>query len=275
MGLVFGDDNGSAAEEAVKKNLALLYSTALPDYEEWVPELYNTESSNYELVGEDPLIRSAQMQALSRMAGLAETGLSDADAADFNEARQAGNQLAKGSTDAAIQNANARGVGGSGLEFAMREAGGQAGAQRAQAGGLDVAANAAKNRALYQTAYGDALGEQRSGDNRINSQNTGIINQFNQQNTQNRNAVNQSNTDVRNDAFKYNEGLKDKRYQNEMQRVTGTSNLNNQAADVQLAQAEAERRKRQAVTGAVGAGVGAYFGGPAGAQAGHSVGSAL
>lgn len=278
MGLldIFGGDDGSeAATKALNRNREILDQIALPEYEEYVPGLYTNESANFELVQEDPLIRSAQLQALRKMAGLAETGLSDADAAQFERARQEGTQIARAGRETAINDARSRGVGGSGLEFALREAGVQAGAQRAQNAGLETAANSARQRALYNTAYGDALSQQRGDDNRVNSQNTSVINQFNRENTANRNQTRNANVDASNDAFKYNEGTKDKRFQNQMSQATGQMNLNSQEADIRMAQAEAKRRKDQALTGLVGAGVGYGVGGAKGAGIGYGIGSAI
>lgn len=273
---IFGGSDGSdAALDAIYKNRDLLDQIALPEYEEYVPELYSSESANYETVSEDPLIRSAQLQALERMAGLAETGLSDADAADFERARQEGTQVARGARDAALNDARARGVAGSGLEMAMREAGIQSGAQRTQNAGLETAGNAARQRALYQTAYGDALSQQRSDDNRINSQNTSIINQFNRENTNQRNQTNAQNVAAKNDAFQYNQGLQDRDYRNKMDRAGAYSGINNQISDVQMARGEANRKKRQGMTGAIGAGLGYMAGGTTGASVGYGVGSSL
>lgn len=278
MGLldIFGGGDGSeAAARALNRNREILDQVSLPDYEEYVPDLYSNESANYELVGEDPLIRSAQLQALQKMAGLADTGLSDADAAEFERARQEGSQMARASRDSALNDARSRGVAGSGLEFALREAGAQGGAERTQNAGLETAGNAARQRALYQTAYGDALSKQRADDNRINSQNTSIINQFNRENTAARNQTRNANVDATNEAFRYNEGIKDKNFKNQMSQATGQMDLNNQEADIRMAEAEAKRRKGQALTGLAGAGLGYAVGGAPGASVGYGIGSSI
>lgn len=271
-----GEDGGfDSARGANAKNRALYQAIQDPTYQQYAPELYSNESSNYALTNEDPLLKSAQMSALAKMAGLADSGLSDVDQAGFEKARSMAGQVAKQGNAAALQNAQTRGVGGSGMEFAMREMANQDAATRAQDAGLSQAADSARQRALYSQAYGQQLAGARDQDNRVNSQNTGIINQFNQANTNARNATNASNVDQRNGAFKYNEGLKDKTYNNQMRRADGMAGINNRESEIGMAESAQQQAKRRGLTGAVGAGVGAAFGGPAGASIGYGVGSSL
>jgi hypothetical protein len=275
MGIFSDDESFKPIVDNIARNRGLYANINLPDYLQYSPELFTTESTDYQTIGEDPLVKSRQMQALQRMAGLAETGLSEVDAAGFARARDEGNQMARAGTQSAIQDAQNRGVAGSGMEFAMREIANQGGAQRAQQAGLDVAANAAKQRALYNTAYADQLGSARDQDFRAGSANTGIINQFNQANTNQRNQTNMNNVNLKNDAFKYNEGLKDRRYDNQIGQADRMAGLNDKNAEARAAQAAAEAKKRSAMAGMVGTGIGAVVGGPAGAQVGGSIGSSL
>lgn len=236
-GRLLGDDKGfEAAREAASKNRDLLDAIKDPVYAQYAPELYSNESANYELINDNPLLKSAQMAALAKMAGLADSGLSDVDQAGYEKARDLGGQMQKAGTAAAMENAAARGVGGSGLEFATREIANQEASRRAQDAALTQAADSARQRALYAQAYGNQLAGVRSQDAQTATANAGIINQFNQMNTQNRNATNNANVNSRNDAFKYNEGLKDKTFNNQMARATGQMANNNQMADIAMAQ---------------------------------------
>src|SRR5690606_37366499 len=135
--------------------------------------------------------------------------------ADFMRAKLEAGQLARGRNEALKNEMAARGMLGSGSEFMLREAANQEAAQRAQMAGLEQAAAAARQRALYQQAYGDALGGLRGQDLDVNSRNADIINQFNmantgarneaqQQNLANRQAIMGANTATRNDAQMYN-----------------------------------------------------------------------
>jgi hypothetical protein len=272
-----GDDAGFRdARNAVNQNRGLYDSIMLPEYDTYSPELYKTDSADYSLMTEDPTIKSMQLSALNKMAGLADTGLSSVDDAGFMLARDEGNQMARAGTQAAIENAQARGVGGSGLEFAMREIANQQGAQRAQDAGLNQAAESARQRAMYNQAYGQQLAGVRSQDAQTAKGNTDIINQFNQMNTQNRNRTNAANVDAKNDAFKYNEGLKDKTYNNQMKRADSMAGLNNRNAEIGMAESAQEQQRKRAMGGLVGAGLGyAASGSPAGASVGYGIGSSL
>lgn len=276
MGL-FGDDNSSmdAIRRAQDQNRAIYNQIELPKYKEWVPDLYNTESANYALTEDDPVVKSMQMQSLARMAGLADTGQSDVDAAGFDAARSLGDQQAKAGTAAAIQDAQNRGVAGSGQEFAMREMANQGGAERAHTAALEQASNAAKQRALYAQAYGSQVAGARDQDARTASANTNIINQFNQANTQQRNQTANANVGLHNQAFQYNQDLKDKSYQNQLGKAGIITGINTQAGAANAAQAEAERKRQQALAGMAGGVVGGAFGGPTGAAVGSGVGTAI
>jgi len=270
-----GDRGFDAATEASNRNRSILDQIELPEYSSWVPELYKTESADYQLMQEDPLVRSMQMQALQQMAGLAETGMSDIDRAGFAQARNEAGQIARSNSQAALQNAQARGVAGSGMEFAMREMGNQAATERARMSNMEQAAAAARQRALYNQAYSQGLGNMRTQDASTSRYNTDVINQFNSKNTDTRNRANWNNTDTTNDAFKYNEGLKDKRFGNQMSKATGQMGINSREAEIAAAKDEQRRRRNSSVGGLVGTGIGAAVGGAPGAAIGGGIGSAL
>lgn len=276
LGGLLGDDNGfEAARQANAQNQQLYSDIQLPSYLNYTPELYNGETSNYTLTQDDPVLKSAQEAALNKLANLSDTGLSDVDAQGLAKARAEGNQFAKAGTAAAIQDAQNRGVGGSGMEFALRELANQGGATRANDSGMAQAAQAAQQRAQYNLAYGQQLGQTRDQDYRTNAANTNVINQFNQANTNQRNQTNAANVDQRNDAFKYNEGLKDKNYNNQMHRADSLAGINNRTGEIGAGQAAADDAKRRAIGGLVGAGAGALLGGPGGRAAGAAVGGQI
>lgn len=274
-GLFGGDDSNQAMLAQLERNRALYNNVELPKYKEFVPELYNNESANYQLNTEDPVVKSKQLEALSKLSGLSSEGLSDADLAGFSKAREEGTQLARHGTEAALANAAQRGISGSGLEFAMRESANQEGAKRAQEAAQAQAAAAANQRGQYLQAYAQGLGNVRGQDYQNSAANTNVINQFNQANTKARNATNAANVEGKNEAFQYNQGLLDKNYQNQMGRANAMAGINNQQGQMTAAQQEADRRRRAGLTGLVGAGVGAALGGSAGAGVGYGVGSAV
>lgn len=248
------DDSDEQAMAELAKNRKLYENIQLPNlmWEDYAPELFQTESAQYELTQEDPLLKSAQLSALQKMAGLAESGLSDIDAAGFQRARSMGARDARAGTEAAIANAAARGAGGSGMEFAMREMANQGGAERAQQAALEQAAASARQRALYQQAYGDMLGNVRGQDLGARQANTDIINRFNQANTAQRNETAVNNTQTKNSAQQYNlEGRRDTKQQNftnEMARAGGISGATKDIAGGYAAQNAARTADRNTWT---------------------------
>lgn len=264
---LFGDDGGEGAvKDALARARAQYEGIALPDlqWKDYAPELYQTESANYQTAQEDPIVRSAQMQALSKMSNLADQGLSAEDAASFAKARQQGSQMARAGTEAALANAQARGVGGSGLEFAMREIANQQGAQAAQNAGMDQAAASARQRALYNQQYAQGLAQMRGQDQSANQYNTDVINKFNAANTQTRNATNMANVDQRNQAQQYNQAGRNQTMQNnfnnQITRAGGVAGGYRDQANADAAAGAARAAERNQLIG-IGAGaLGAYYG---------------
>lgn len=274
MGLFDSDHSNAPLLDALAKDRNMYGAIDLPTYKEYVPGLYSNQSANYELTKEDPVVKSKQLEALSKLSDLSSTGSSDADLAGFAKAREEGNQISRHGTEAALANAAQRGISGSGLEFAMRDSANQQAAQRAQEAAQQQASTAAQQRAQYLQTYAQGLGNVRGQDQQMNQANTNVINQFNATNTQNRNAMNNANVGQKNSAFMYNEGLKDKNYSNQMGRADRVAGMNNKEGDLLAAQQEADRKRQAAVGGAIGGAAGSYFG-PAGAAAGSSIGSSI
>jgi hypothetical protein len=196
------DQSGKQGMGELERNQALWGGLGVPTqtWKDLDPQIYRPEMAQGHTVQDDPLVKSAQMSALAKMGDLSNTGLSDVDQAGYQQARDIGNQMANSGTQAAIQNANSRGLGGSGMEFAQREMANQQGAQRAQQAGLQQASDSARQRALYNQAYSNALGNQRAQDLNLNAQNAGILNQFNMANTNMQNQANQWNVNNQNQA---------------------------------------------------------------------------
>lgn len=238
------------ANNAIGANRELLNSISLPAYRDYVAQMMNPEAANYDLIDQDSLLKSAKNESLAKLAGLAEKGMSGEDEAVMDMAKSKSGQMARGEREAILNNARARGVGGGGLEFAMKEMANQGAASRSQDAGLAQAAQSARQRAMYNQIYGNAVTQASDTDFKQKAANSGIINDFNRMNTQNRNTAQQMNVNNANEAFKYNEGLKDKRFQNEMARATGNSNLNNQGAAATI---EGNKANSTAFNGMVGA----------------------
>jgi hypothetical protein len=248
------DDSDEQAMAELAKNRALYESIKTPNHvwEDYSPDLYSNETSNYVLQNEDPALRAKSADFLTKMAGLSETGMSDIDAAGYDKAREVGSQMARGGTEAAIADAQRRGVGGSGTEFGMREIANQEGAKRAQEAALAQAADSARQRAMYNTAYGQAVSQSRGDDRAVNSANTNVINDFNTANTNQRNATNNANIGLRNEAQRTNQegkrGVAQQNFDNEITKVGGVAGSNTAMANGYAAQNAANTANRNQLT---------------------------
>lgn len=290
------DDSEEKAMGQLQKNQDLYSGLSVPDIERlgFSPEEYSLagdirpEDASYQTVSEDPRLRSSQLQNLAGLSELAQNGLSDVDKLGYNQARQIGSQQAQARRQSAMQDAQARGVAGGGLEQALREMGSQEGANRAQQAGLQQAADSSRQRALYQQAYGDSLSQMRGQDLTANQSNANIINQFNMANTQARNQAQQqnlanhqqvgnANVDQRNAGHQQKIDLAQQAYQNQLNKVQGQTGANMGAAQGYAAESAANANRRKAAGALVGAGVGfAASGGSAqGAMAGSAIGGGL
>ncbi len=292
------DDSQEKAQAELKKNQRLWDGLQVPDmqWEQYNPEGY-TYAGDYDptmasadQISEDPLTRSAQMSALQKMAGLADSGMSDEDALGYYRAEQQGSNIAKASRDSALSDARSRGVSGGGLEFALREMGAQSGANRSQEASLEQAAQSAKQRALYNEAYLSGTSNLRNQDYQAEAANTGIINQFNMANTQtgnqaqqfnlgNKQAFNSNAVDQRNQAQQRNQDGRrqttQQNFANQVIKTNGQAGGNMGAAQGFAAENAANADQRKALGAALGGIVGGGFGGPAGAKVGSAVGSGM
>jgi hypothetical protein len=277
------DNSDEMALEELRKNQGL-YNIDLPELKNYRPEEhqyqgdYRPEEAMYQTVQTDPRMKAAEMSALSKLSGLADTGLSAVDEYGYHQARQLGARQAQQGSQAALANAQARGVAGSGLEFAMREMANQGGAQSAQNAALAQAADSARMRAAYQQAYGNALGQSQDRDYRLNAGNADIVNHFNELNTGNRNqaqvrnldarqAINSTNVDNRNQAQLQNNNYRQQNFDNRMGRANGQASANSGMAQGYAAQNAARTSERnsntQAATSLIAAGMGGGGGGQA------------
>ena len=233
-------EGDSDAEKIYRDQARKLQTVGLPQLEafEFSPEDYQ-----YQLAQEDPTYKTRQMALLDRMAQLGETGLSDADKASYAQGVGQANQAAGQRSAALMNEMKARGQGGSGLEYALREQAGQEALTRQNQSGLAQAGDSARQRALYQQAYGQALGQQRDQDWRSSAANADVINQFNKLNTANRNDATLGNLNRRNDVAQ-------QRFTNETNRVTGANGLLGQQAQANAANVASNNAFQNAIIGA-------------------------
>jgi len=157
-----------------------------PNYDDQVNQLLQQELGEYSpgsqayntaQISANPQIQAAQMAALSQLGGLANTsGLDPQAQAMLSQALTQQNINQRGQQGAILQNAQQRGVGGSGLELqnalGAQQSGSQAGALAAQ-----QAAASARERALQALGqYGQyATGLQQQG---LGTQQQNFMNQM-------------------------------------------------------------------------------------------------
>lgn len=138
-------------------------------------------------VNADPQAVEMQREALRGLQEGANTrGLTAAEQADFDQAQNEAGQYEAGQRGAIIDNANARGIGGSGFELASRLAAEQGGAMRASQAAQQAAAAAARRQALAQMQLGQQAGqfrEQGFGEGAQKAQAADAVSRFNTQNS--------------------------------------------------------------------------------------------
>lgn len=203
MGLL--DENGNIAE-------------SIPDYIlpalNFKPDRYSTpESAAASTVTEDPNLRNAQMAALQSLLTRSNEGVTAEEARATDLSRRKQGETTRGQEEAIINNMAARGVGGSGMEYAMRQAAAQnAGETATQEGLAREATNAEQKRLALGSLLSGTAGV-RNQDYTANKGNTDITNDFALENSRRRNAVNQLNTELSNKAQLANKTDAQTRYQ--------------------------------------------------------------
>lgn len=211
--------------------------------------------SKMNTVKADPTYKKAAMKALMGLQSVADQGgltaVDRARIADVQDQQRAENQ---GAQQAIMQNAQERGVAGSGLEYMSRLMAQQGAATRANRAGLDVAAQAQERalKALIESGQiGERMGAQDFGEQAQVAQAQDAIDRFNTANRQN---VEMANTGTRNDFTLRNKDLYQRDFENRMQKAEAAAGVYGQ-----MAQSEEEKRRRRAgyLKDAVSAGLGA------------------
>lgn len=211
IGGLFDDSDEKAME--IYKSIPAMYE-GIPqadiNYREYRPGQieytgdYTPEQVRLQQISEDPKVRADILQNLSRMQYLADKGLSAEDELGMEKARSEAEQMARGREQAVIQNLQARGQGGAGMEAALRAQAAQESANRARQGAMEQAAQTARQKALYTQAYGNALSQFRGDEFGQNAQNAGIANQQALTNVNARNQAKLRNLGARQDVATMN-----------------------------------------------------------------------
>jgi hypothetical protein len=277
IGDILGVGGDSGAGNVYQDYANLFKNISLPELEkiqyqdylsagQYDPEVVQTllqGNSNLSDISLDPRLREAQISALSNLQNIAENGgLTFGDKARLAEIQASSLDAERGQREAILQNARARGIGGSGIELASQLINQQGSAGRRNLEGLNVAADAEKRALEAMLQSGNLGGQIRSQDysekaraaeaqdaiNRFNIQNSQdqLINaanarnqaqQFNLTNAQN---IMNQNTQNRNNAINYNAQLAQQNFENQLKKAGA------QGAGYQgIAQTLEDQKKRQ------------------------------
>lgn len=194
-------DVPSIQEQMLELERLYLSGQLTPEQEQAILQR-RTELEN---IVSDPRLREAQMQVLSELDNIvASEGLDPVAQAQVNELRNELAQQERSSREAIIQNANRRGVGGSGLELAAQLSNQQGSATRAADAGFNIAAQAQQRALDALTQKGQTASDLRTQDynqQRDLAQAQDVINQFN---TNQRSQAQQRNIDRLNQAQEFN-----------------------------------------------------------------------
>lgn len=213
-------------------------------------------------VSDDPRLRQAQMDALSKLQQIGnDRGLDPQARQQLAAIQTSEDQAARGRRGAILQNAQARGVGGSGLELAAQLESDQGAANNQSTRDQGTAATA-QQRALDALQQGNNIASgvrsQDYGENAQAAQAQDAINRFNasnQQNVQNTNVQNtnqaqaqnlaekqriaDTNTGLGNSQQMYNKSLIQQQYDNQLNQARGVAGQAGVASNAAIAQGQA------------------------------------
>lgn len=208
----------------------------------------------------DPRFKQSQLDSLSALQEIGREGMSAVDKAKMQELLSQTVQQEQGQRQSILQNAQQRGVAGSGLEMLSQMQNQQGAASRASAGGYQQAAAAQQARLQGLQAAGELGGQMQTSDfnqqaaakeaqDRINAFNAQQKQTIGLQNVQTRNAAQQanlaekqrladSNTATRNQQQQYNKQLLQQDFENKYKKAGGVASawqnlagIEQQAAD--------------------------------------------
>lgn len=288
---IIGNQAAGENQEKLDQMLQQLYSMNAPNFsnDQYNPQMtsvpYNVDANT---IKEDPALRQKQMDVLNNLQDISNGKISAQRDLDRYKAIQDANSMAQARDQAALQQAQARGVGGGGLEFIMRQQSGQDAANRLQQADMSSAAQAALERLQATGQLQSGLSNLRGQDFNTNQENTNIINKFNLLNsTRNQEALDKQAM-LRNEAQQFNMNRNDRNTQ--IANQVRNQNIMNQVRTAYPAQQEQIGLKYaplyrlndawsndmgNLVASGIGGGYGGQVGGAMGGQFGSAAGSMI
>lgn len=251
-------------------------------------------SNAFNSIKTDPSLTGAAKQALTQLQQIgSQGGMTAIDKAQLQDITNQTNQLAQSRNASVMQDAQQRGIGGSGLELANTLSNEQNAANTASNAGTQVAANAQQRalqaiqsagglgQSLESQAYGEQANKAQAQNaidlfntqtaNATNLYNTGTANQAQAQNLANAQNIANTNTGIANTNKTYNAAQNQQIFNDQAAKAAGLAGQYDQWANAAQASKNQETGADMALLGgALKAGAtagGAALGGPAGAAA--------
>lgn len=245
------------------------------------PELeqaINAGVSQVSQIQENPDLAKAQMGALEQLKSVSAGGLRPEDRAAYNEFRRNAQREAEAKRQQILQNYQARGMGGSGMELAAQLSAAQSGDENLSAQGDQLAA-AASQRALQAiNQMGGLAGQIRGQDFGVNQARAQAADAMKQFDVQNQIGQQARNVAQKNAAAQYNLGEKQRvadtnvgigntellrqrmGQQQDWQNKMGLASAKANALNQQAAQSREDASAIGKSAGDIGAGIGGIFG---------------
>lgn len=226
----FGRSQAEAEAREGQRAISNAYYEALgiipPDLD--ATDLQQQGDSQYNYITEDPRLRNYQMQALDQLGSIAAAGGGQTaqDYEAYQRARQQAGMMSNAARGAAMNEQQQRGLQGGNAALLANLTASQNANNQANQMGVQAASD---SRARYLAAL-NQLGSQSAN---VRGQDYGIAS--NRASAQD--AINKFNTQMRQDTQRYNQGLSQQNFQNQM----AASNLHSNAAN----QYNQSRRGRQ------------------------------
>lgn len=257
-------------------------------------ELDRQGPSAYNDIVTDPRYKDNEMEALRQLEVQSKDGYSARDRADLARVEQNASRANKGRQGAIQNQMESRGLGGSGLDFALKQQAAQDSAEMEAMSGLEKNAQMQDRKQAAAAQLGGLSSQLQGRDfnqaaqkanatdsiSRFNTQNSNTRLQYNNQGqnqaaNSNWNRTNQTNDNQTNANYGFRKDDLGAKQDSATTSYNYATDMYNRDAAKKAAAAKKKSGMGAAIGGVAGGVAGAYFGGPVGATAGASAGSAL
>lgn len=163
-------------------------------------QVYQQDPSSMNSISLDPSLKNAQMGALASLQQIGQGGMTDMDKAQLSQIASDEDTASRGKREAIMQDMQARGAGGSGMDALMRMQADQDSIGRRSARDTDVAGMAQQRALQALQSAGSTAGNIAQQNFNQQAQVASANDAINQFNTQNKNQIGMANTNATNAA---------------------------------------------------------------------------